>query len=93
MEFLRKWYPKLDATIYVPDPTWPTHVGIAENAGFPCEKYRYYDRSSKSFDIEGMLKDLMDADDESIFVFHVCAHNPTGCDPTPEQWQRILKVV
>jgi len=40
-----------------------------------------------------MLEDLNNAEDESIVIFHVCAHNPTGCDPTQEQWQRILDVV
>lgn len=40
-----------------------------------------------------MLEDLNHADDESIIIFHVCAHNPTGCDPTKEQWQQILDVV
>jgi aspartate/tyrosine/aromatic aminotransferase len=56
-------------------------------------EYRYYDRARKAFDCDGMLEDLKNADDESIVVFHVCAHNPTGCDPTKEEWQRILDVV
>jgi len=33
-EFLRQWYPNKNAKVYVPDPTWPTHRGIAEKAGF-----------------------------------------------------------
>jgi len=53
-------------------------------AGFEPLEYRYYDRASKSFDCAGMLEDLEAAEDESIVVFHVCAHNPTGCDPTQE---------
>ena len=40
-----------------------------------------------------MLEDLDKADNESIIVFHVCAHNPTGCDPTPDEWKQILEVV
>jgi len=24
---------------------------------------------------------------------HVCAHNPTGVDPTHEQWNNILDIV
>lgn len=40
-----------------------------------------------------MLEDLDKADNEQIVVFHVCAHNPTGCDPTPEEWGKILEVV
>jgi len=40
-----------------------------------------------------MLEDLDKADNESIIVFHTCAHNPTGCDPSKEQWNQILDVV
>ncbi|XP_017386598.1 aspartate aminotransferase, cytoplasmic [Cebus imitator] len=31
--------------------------------------------------------------DFSIFVLHACAHNPTGTDPTPEQWKQIASVM
>lgn len=44
--------------------------------------YRYYDKAKKGFNLNGMLEDIDKADPESIFIFHVCAHNPTGCDPT-----------
>jgi aspartate aminotransferase len=25
-------------------------------------------------------------------LLHGCAHNPTGIDPTPEQWEKIADV-
>ena len=25
----------------------------------------------------------------SIILLHACAHNPTGVDPTPEQWKEL----
>ena len=34
LDFLREHYPNKNAKVYVPDPTWPTHRGIAEKAGF-----------------------------------------------------------
>lgn len=40
-----------------------------------------------------MLKDLQSAPEGAIVVLHACAHNPTGVDPTPEQWRGILKAV
>jgi aspartate aminotransferase len=81
-DFLREWYPKKDAKVYIADPTWPTHGGIAARAGFEAVKYRYYDRANKGFDCAGMLEDLEKADDGSIILLHMCAHNPTGCDPS-----------
>jgi aspartate aminotransferase len=91
-EFLREWYPNKSAKILTPDPTWPTHRGIANKAGFEWVNYRYYDRAKKGFDLDGMLEDLDKADNESIVVLHTCAHNPTGCDPTREQWAKIRDV-
>lgn len=29
----------------------------------------------------------------SVFLLHACAHNPTGVDPTPEQWKALSKAM
>ena len=36
---------------------------------------------------------MRDAPNGSIFLIHACAHNPTGVDPTPEQWKGIAQVM
>ncbi|UYV67392.1 GOT1 [Cordylochernes scorpioides] len=36
---------------------------------------------------------LQNAPRGSAVVLHMCAHNPTGVDPTPEQWRAIADVV
>lgn len=33
------------------------------------------------------------APEHSIFVLHACAHNPTGTDPTQEEWKTIAEVM
>ncbi|XP_023238600.1 aspartate aminotransferase, cytoplasmic-like, partial [Centruroides sculpturatus] len=33
------------------------------------------------------------APEDSVFILHACAHNPTGVDPTEEQWKEIAKVM
>lgn len=40
-----------------------------------------------------MLQDFEDAPDGSILLLHACAHNPTGCDPTDEEWSKLLDVI
>lgn len=40
-----------------------------------------------------MLTDLRNAPSGSIIVLHACAHNPTGVDPTPVQWEQIADVM
>eukprot|EP00659_Diplonema_papillatum_P000410 gene410-587_t len=39
-----------------------------------------------------MIEDLKKFPSRSIVVLQLCAHNPTGADPTQEQWRRIGKV-
>ena len=39
-----------------------------------------------------MIFDLNDAPPFSIVLFHACAHNPTGCDPTREDWKLLAGV-
>lgn len=40
-----------------------------------------------------MASDFKLAAPGSIIVFHACAHNPSGVDPTAEQWGAIAKMV
>ena len=40
-----------------------------------------------------MLEDLDKADPEQIVILHVCAHNPTGYDPSHDDWAQILEVM
>lgn len=40
-----------------------------------------------------MIGALKAAPNRSIILLHACAHNPTGVDPTREQWEEIAKVM
>ena len=40
-----------------------------------------------------MLADLRAAPRGSVIMLHACAHNPTGVDPTAEQWESIYQVI
>lgn len=40
-----------------------------------------------------MIAALQNARDRSIILLHACAHNPTGVDPTRDQWKRIASVM
>jgi len=64
-------------------------LAIFANCGLEVRKYRYYDGATNNLFIEGMLEDLSNAPMNSAVLLHACAHNPTGCDPSPEQWTKI----
>lgn len=93
LEYIKRNYPKANPTVYIPKQTWPIHKTVCDVVGLKWADYRYYDTKTKSFDCNGMLEDLDKAEPESIVFFHVCAHNPTGCDPQKEDWKKILEVV
>jgi hypothetical protein len=40
-----------------------------------------------------MIDDLRAAPVGAVVLLHACAHNPTGVDPTEEQWEGIRKVI
>lgn len=40
-----------------------------------------------------MISALQEAPEGSIILLHSCAHNPTGVDPTEEQWKKIAEVM
>lgn len=81
------------AKVLMPDVTWPNHPCICDAVGVAHSKYRYLDSKGVGFDFDGMLEDLTAAPEGSVALFHSCAHNPTGVDPTEEQWGAILGVV
>jgi len=55
--------------------------------------YRYWNAKERNLDMEGMLEDLSKASPGDIILLHACAHNPTGTDPTEEQWKQIAIVM
>ncbi|KAJ2552576.1 Aspartate aminotransferase, cytoplasmic [Coemansia sp. RSA 1878] len=91
--FLKQFKQPTDAAVYISKPTWGNHRNIFETAGHEVREYRYCNYSTLGLDIDGMLSDLRAAPRGQIIVLHACAHNPTGIDPTAEQWAQIADVM
>lgn len=90
-DFLKHVVP--NAVVAISNPSWENHRALFEKAGFSVVDYPYYDETTLGLDIEGMVQFLEQLDPKSIVVLHACCHNPTGIDPTFEQWQRIAQVI
>ena len=43
--------------------------------------------------LTGLLEDLGSAPSGAIVLLHACAHNPTGVDPTIQQWEQIRQLM
>lgn len=90
--FLERFYPH-GKTIYIPNPSWANHNAVFKDSGLKVEKYKYYNKDTIGLDFDGMIADLEAAPEKSIILLHACAHNPTGIDPTEDQWRQISDVV
>ncbi|TFK41106.1 glutamic oxaloacetic transaminase AAT1 [Crucibulum laeve] len=90
--FLARHYPH-SKVIYLPVPSWGNHTPIFRDSGLEVRGYRYFDKKTVGLDFEGLKADLLAAPEQAIVLLHACAHNPTGIDPTPEQWQIISDIV
>jgi aspartate/tyrosine/aromatic aminotransferase len=76
--------------IHFPKPTWGNHFAIYKRAGMEPKEYTYYKQETRGFDFEGMLAGMDAMNAGEAILLHACAQNPTGVDPTDEQWQQIV---
>lgn len=90
-DFLKQLRP--GATVAISNPSWENHRAIFERAGFPVTTYAYYDPATHGLDFTGMINSLNAMPEQTIVVLHACCHNPTGVDPTLQQWEQIADVV
>ncbi|CAL4973941.1 unnamed protein product [Urochloa decumbens] len=90
-EFLARHYH--ERTICIPATTWGNHPKVFGLAGLTVRSYRYYDPATRGLDFKGLVEDLSSAPVGSIVLLHACAHNPTGVDPTIDQWEQIRQLM
>ena len=74
------------ARIWLSNPTWANHNTIFAAAGLTCEKYDYRDPATNGLDFEAMCASIKKIPKGDVILLHGCCHNPTGIDPTPQQW-------
>ena len=80
-------------SVYLPNITWANHKRIFKHSNLNVETYNLYDKPSGSstlaVDVNAMTSCMKEAPAGSVFLVHACAHNPTGRDPTQEEWKEI----
>ena len=91
-EFLADQCP--GAQVWLSNPTWANHAAIFRRAGLEPGTYRYLNAQKTGLDFNAMLQDLSSgpAPGDAVLL-HACCHNPTGIDPTADQWKQIAGVM
>jgi len=81
------------ATVWASEPTWANHVPLLGGAGLDMKPYPYYDMHNHTIKIEEMLAALKTAAAGDIVLLHACCHNPSGLDPSIDEWAAIADVI
>lgn len=86
-DFIHQLMP--DSKIWLSNPTWANHPNVFAAAGVTVDKYGYYNADSMGLDFPAMVEDLQRVQPGDVVLLHGCCHNPTGVDPSREQWKQI----
>ena len=90
-DLLKRAFPK--ARFWCSKPTWPNHPKIFEAADRQVEVYPYIDQTGTGLDLEGLIATLNKCPPGDVILLHAGCHNPTGIDPSPDQWRVIADVL
>jgi aspartate/tyrosine/aromatic aminotransferase len=81
------------ASVWASEPTWANHVPLLGGAGLTLKPYPYYDTENHVIKIDEMLAALSSAPAGDVVLLHACCHNPSGLDPSQDQWSAITDVI
>ena len=82
-----------DATVWVSEPTWANHIPLLGGAGLNLEPYPYYDAERHVLEVERMLEAMRAIPKGDVVLFHACCHNPSGLDPSEDEWRAMSDIV
>ncbi len=90
-EFVNQELPSL---VWVSNPTWANHHNIINRSGLKFDQYPYYDPSTGRAQINNYLNCLdTKTQPGNVILLHACAHNPTGVDPSQDDWKKIAEIM
>jgi aspartate/tyrosine/aromatic aminotransferase len=75
--------------VWLPQPTWPNHPQLFSLAGYEVRTYPYLQPGEARVDIDALLGGLGAAREGDLVLLHGSCHNPTGVDPSADDWPRI----
>jgi len=82
----------MEAGVLLSEPTGECYVETIQRSRLSYAKYPYLDPKSMELDFDGICRAFSAAKPGTILILNAAAHNPTGVDPTPEQWRILAKL-
>jgi aspartate/tyrosine/aromatic aminotransferase len=81
------------ATVWLTQPTWPNHPQIFAAAGVPTKTFPYFDGKTNALAFAEALAAVEKMPAGDVVLLHGCCHNPTGIDPTPDEWKKLADAI
>lgn len=89
-EFVANYVSK---TIFISQPSWSNHKLIFESAGLKTGSYPYFNSPKHQLDFNGMCQAIKNMPKGSAILLQAGCHNPTGTDPSFDQWKELSKLI
>jgi len=74
-------------------PTWTNHLPILHAARHIVQGFGYFDIASQTIDFDAMLAACAPMRLGQPILLQASAHNPTGADLSPRQWDELIRVM
>jgi aspartate/tyrosine/aromatic aminotransferase len=90
-DYLHTMHP--GASLWLSQPTWANHPAVFKAAGLEVKSYPYLDATTNTLDFEAMTAALAKVPAGDVVLLHAGCHNPTGVDPSLEQFAALGKLL
>ena len=79
--------------IFISNPTWVNHRPLFEACGMQVGTYPYEVTPEGHLHIDAITKAIHSMPKGSVIVLQASCHNPTGIDPTQNDWKRLQEAI
>ncbi|KAJ5771778.1 hypothetical protein N7520_002307 [Penicillium odoratum] len=86
------WKQTGNPEIFLPDETWLNHPFVFESVGITPRIIPYFSSKTNKFDFAAFTTTLKALPAQSVVLLQSGAQNPTGCDPSLEQWRELASI-
>ncbi|KAF7985588.1 hypothetical protein HWV62_3879 [Athelia sp. TMB] len=83
------WNAGAPRRVYIPAESWTNHVNVFTFLDVEVGSLPYYDSSTGTLAFSALVTAIACLPPQSVVVLQTCAQNPTGCDPTLDQWREL----
>ncbi len=80
------------SAVWASVPGYVNHAPVVSAAGLPLREFDWAQAGGR-LDIDAVLRRLKDAAPGDILLLQACCHNPTGIDPSPDDWRALADFV